>query len=142
MSELINSLLKKKGIKRTNQRVALLAILNQAEKPLTVDHLFDALNQQGQRLNLSTIYRILALFEEENLVHKFSYEGLSRAYYERVTSSHTHRLICITCHQMVDLDECPVHAYEERVAKQYGYKIVKHHFELYGICSQCMQSED
>lgn len=142
MNDLYLAILRKKGIKLTKQRLALFEVIERAAKPLTAEHLFDLLQEGGHRLNLSTIYRILSVFEAENLVRKATFEGLSGAYYESTSQDHSHRLICMTCHHMIELDDCPVHAYEEQVAKQYGYKIVKHHFEVYGICGQCLALEE
>ena len=126
-----------KGMKWTKQRKALYQILYEATEPLSALQLY-ALVQQKEQENyaLSTIYRILAAFEEQNLVNKNAWMGEDTYCYELNLGGHTHYAVCLDCHKRIPLEHCPfAHLHLEEETED--FTITSHKIELYGYCKAC-----
>ena len=126
-----------KGMKWTKQRKAQYQILYEATEPLSAPQLY-ALVQQKEQENyaLSTIYRILAAFEEQNLVNKNAWMGEDTYCYELNRGGHTHYAVCLDCHKRIPLEHCPfAHLHLEEETED--FTITSHKIELYGYCKAC-----
>ena len=54
---------------------------------------------------------------------------------------HRHRLICLRCHRIVEVDHCPIADFEEQLADKTDFAIVGHNLEWYGYCPQCRKQK-
>ncbi|MFT8888776.1 MAG: Fur family transcriptional regulator [Ethanoligenens sp.] len=126
-----------RGLKVTRQRLALLAALNQSDTPLTAEELFMRLRKDFATLSLSTIYRTLDTLCGKQMVARSVLMDGGRAMFEMTPEVHCHNLICTVCHRIVPIQDCPLGAYEDSIARTTGYKISGHKLEVYGICPQC-----
>jgi len=78
--------LKSAGISTTQQRLAVLDILQQATRPLSASDIRGKLNPVSG-INKVTVYRILALLKKQGVVRDISSAGGS-LYFEMATSDH------------------------------------------------------
>lgn len=124
------------GIKNTAPRRRILEILDAAEHPLTAQQI--AAQLQGE-IDLSTVYRTLDLFTEKQLAVKTVSFGDATAEYERNSGEHRHLLICSDCGETAYFRACPIHALEQQLESETGYKIKTHRLELTGLCSSCQK---
>lgn len=88
---------------------------------------------------VSTIYRILAAFEEKGLVTRTTWMGDGTVVYELNRGGHTHYAVCLECHKRVALPGCPfahVHLEEEPG----DFTVTGHKLELYGYCKECREA--
>lgn len=126
------------GIKWTKQRKNVYAVLQEATEPLTavqIYHLSEKLAEGGEYA-LSTIYRILAAFEEKGLVSKTTWMGDGTVVYELNRGEHTHYAVCLECHKRIALQSCPfAHIHLDRETD--GFTVTGHKLELYGYCKDC-----
>lgn len=130
----MRDLLKKHGIKYTKQREAILEILMNSETPLTLTQIRNHLQVD---MDLSTIYRVLDVFETNNLVSKTVHLEPSQSVYDYKRHTHRHHLICTHCGTIQIIEGCPLGDYEAKVEHQSGYHIERHQLELYGVCPKC-----
>lgn len=133
--------LHKYGMKNTRPRRWVLEVLLQQQGLVTAEEIYQKLLAGGVSVNVSTVYRVLELFEEKKLVEKdFLPEVRRYGYFLRVPG-HIHHLICIRCHKKVDISACPLSAFEKQVAAETGFELVGHRLELYGLCRDCQEKE-
>lgn len=123
------------GVKKTKQRDAVLKILENGEAPLSAADIYARIGKEGQPVWLSTIYRILELFTEKNLVTKTSVPGSDMAFYELNSHSHRHYAICVDCHKIVPIGGCPMNDFKPKL--QSGFRVLGHRVEMYGYCKDC-----
>ena len=97
---------------------------------LSADEIYQKLLQTGATLNFSTVYRILESFTEKKLTEKVLLPQSRKYGFLLYTLSHTHHLICLGCHKVVNIDGCPLHGFEEDLAQ-------KTHFETWAIIWNC-----
>ncbi len=125
------------GIKWTKQRKDVYRVLSKATEPLSVVQIYHCiLKEQEVNYAVSTIYRIMAFFEENGYVEKSSFIGDGTIRYEWKKSGHTHYAICLNCHKKVALQECPFEHYHLN-ADTGDFVVTTHKIELYGYCKDC-----
>ncbi len=129
--------LKRKGLKNTRRRAAILDILEKQKQPATAEQIFLKMNRFGVSTSLSTVYRELDRLVEENMAVKVEFPESSKALFEYNRMVHKHYLVCLGCRKMISLDSCPLKDYEKQLEKQTHFKITDHSLNLYGYCPEC-----
>ncbi|QIK69105.1 transcriptional repressor [Erysipelothrix sp. HDW6C] len=130
----IRSELKAHEIKYTKQREEVLSILKASMLPMTINQLRDQLEVE---MDLSTIYRILDVLLEKEIITKTVPLEPSQALYDYKRHIHKHHLICTICGKIQIIEGCPLHDYEHQVEAKTQYIIDRHQLELYGVCPNC-----
>lgn len=132
------TLLRSLGIRATEHRLRILALLEEAEAGRTAEQLFTEIQDKDRRISLSTVYRIMEIFEERKLVLREVSQEDGRSFYELNRHQHRHYLICTGCRRRVPISSCPLHRMEKELADETGFRIAHHRLELYGVCPECM----
>lgn len=127
------------GLKNTKGRNMVLRILIQHQGVLTAENIYQELLTQGHSLNVSTVYRILEMFTEKKVTEKTYLPDIRKYGFALHSLGHTHRLICLRCHKVVELGHCPLAHFEADVAQGTKFQIVGHNLELYGYCPECLK---
>ena len=125
------------GLKSTRTRKLVLAALYRHGGVLTAEDIYQELIGQGQGINFSTVYRILEMFTVKELTEKH-YLPDSRKYgFSLRAIGHRHRLICLKCRRIVEIDHCPLLGFEAELAEKTHFDIIGHNLEWYGYCPEC-----
>lgn len=128
-------ILKNTGSKATPSRLRILEILEKSAKPISID---DVLAKTKKEMNHSTIYRILEAFKDSGLVKKVEL-GQGKSYYELSERPHHHHLVCVSCEEVEDIDECGILSDTKKIlknAKNFA-TIQNHSLEFFGVCKGC-----
>lgn len=125
---MIRNILKNKKVKATNQRVRILEYIYKKKKLTIKDLIF-----KFEDIDQSTIYRILAIFENKNIIIKVIIEN--KIYYKINNDDHKHFIECINCHQKLELKECPYNN-----INLHGFIINKEE-NIKGICKNCQNNK-
>ena len=126
------------GIKWTRQRKTVYKVLWDSVEPLNAVQIYHLAEKMagGEEYAPSTIYRILAAFEERGLVEKNTWMGDQTVVYALNRGSHTHYAVCLECHRRIPLQSCPfAHIHLEKETTD--FTITGHKLELYGDCKDC-----
>lgn len=129
------------GLKWTRQRKKVYRVLWETEEPMSAMQIYNLVGQQadGEEYAPSTIYRILAAFEENGLVEKTSWMGDGSAVYALNRGEHTHYAVCLECHRRIPLQSCPfAHIHLEKETGD--FIITSHKLEVYGYCRDCKEA--
>jgi Fe2+ or Zn2+ uptake regulation protein len=127
--------LRARGQRVTVPRQAVLNILTHEHGPFTVEELFARV--EGA-CDLVTVYRVLAAFEEANLVRRCDFGDGCYRYEFNTGERHHHHIVCRVCHGVEVLEFCEA-ASLERLARQMGYANVTHTLEVFGVCVKCQR---
>lgn len=129
------------GIKWTKQRKAVYQVLCDAKEPLNAAKIYSQVvaKHPGEEYAMSTIYRILAAFEEQGFVEKEAAIEDGTIYYSLSKGEHTHYAICLECHRRIALQSCPF-AHIHLDSNAGDFTITNHKLELYGYCNDCKQA--
>lgn len=130
------------GMKWTRQRKHVYEVLWQAKEPLSAVQIYNRVDKSEEEgmYAVSTIYRILAAFEEKGLVNKTTWMGDGTVVYELNRGEHTHYAVCLECHKRIALPSCPfAHVHLEQETGD--FTVTGHKLELYGYCKSCKSKE-
>ena len=131
-------ILKNDGLKFTSQREAILATLYENPGHFTSEKLYMLLKEKYPALSIgiATVYRTLALLEENGLVSSISL-GLQGKKFEIANKPHHDHLICDRCGKIVEFENEEIERLQQKVAEANGFELTSHMMQLYGICSTC-----
>ena len=134
----ILQVLKDAGLSRTPQRVAVLGMLINSERALTVFDIFMEINSY-QKINKATVYRILSSFIKKGIIRGIPVsDGVN--YYEmacRHNPLHAH-FYCRACKRMFCLDSVdPFQVLQEKVSTPLGFAVEDFSFSITGLCRDC-----
>jgi len=129
--------LREAGLKQTPQRKAILAVLQAAERPLTVDEI--ASQMVGKPPGLPTIYRNLERFLSEGWAESLVGPDQIQRFVRCHSPHHHHHILCEGCGRMAEAD-CPgLGPTFESLVKATGFKVTRHQLTLYGLCPACQR---
>ncbi len=138
MNEELKALLRSAGCKATTSRLALVAALKAARRPLNILQLLHVL--RGKKIDRATVYRSLKDLASAGLVAKIDIAH-HHAHYELISGRHHHHhLVCEGCGAVEEVEEC-IGSLEKRVlrvSKRFSH-IDRHSLEFFGTCHACVR---
>ncbi len=132
MSETIEQKCIEKGVKLTDQRRIIAKVMSQSQDHPDVNELYMRVSKIDTKISIATVYRTVKLFEEAGIITKHDFKG-GKARYEEVNESHHDHLIDIKTGEIIEFVDEEIEILQKKVAEKYGYKLVDHKLELYGI---------
>lgn len=121
----------------TKQREAIVDLLVHAREPLTAEEVFLSLRESDTSVCLATVYRNLVLLAGKGLVTRSVSASDGKSRFALATGEHHHQLICTSCNRRVEIDGCPLEAFERKVMSETNYSVLSHSLEIYGLCPDC-----
>ena len=134
------------GIKFTKRRKQVLSVLIEADVALSAYEIAERCNAgSDSNMPAMSVYRILDLFQEQNLIHKLD---IANKYVccAHISCSHKHDnsqfLICGSCRHVeeISLSDDAVQALQA-AASAAGFDAISPQLEIKGRCSRCEQNE-
>ena len=121
-----------KGVKLTGQRKIIARVMSEAEDHPDVDELYKRVTKIDSKISIATVYRTVKLFEEAGILAKHDFKG-GKARYEEISESHHDHLIDVKSGEIIEFVDDEIEKLQKKVAEKYGYELVDHKLELYGI---------
>ncbi|MEM8935757.1 MAG: Fur family transcriptional regulator [Pseudomonadota bacterium] len=121
-----------KGMRMTEQRRVIARVLSLAEDHPDVEEIHRRAVELDKNISIATVYRTMRLFEEAGVVERHDFQD-GRARYEEATDDHHDHLIDVRTGKIIEFVNEEIERLQERIAKEYGYKLVDHRLELYGV---------
>ena len=136
MSQTIEEKCLAKGVKLTDQRKIIAEVISKSKEAYgesdhpDVDELYNRVSKIDPKISIATVYRTVKLFEEAGILTKHDFKT-GKARYE-LNDDHNH-LIDIKTGEIIEFVDEEIEKLQKKVAEKYGYKLVDHKLELYGI---------
>ena len=121
-----------KGVKLTDQRRLIARTMSEADDHPDVSELYNRVSKVDSKISIATVYRTVKLFEEAGILAKHDFKG-GKARYEEMRESHHDHLIDIKSGEIIEFVDDEIEKLQKKVAEKYGYDLVDHKLELYGI---------
>ena len=133
----VEAFLKTRQYKLTAPRREIIRVLNDAQKPLSIQEMYQQLNERPA--DLASVYRTVNLLCELGVLNKLEFhEKRYRYELSEAFSPHHHHAICRKCGAIENIfDECILQTVEERIKRQAGFHVESHILEFYGVCEEC-----
>ena len=138
MSDTIEQKCLAKGVKLTDQRKIIARVVSESKKNYgesdhpDVDELYKRVLKIDPKISIATVYRTVKLFEEAGILTKHDFKG-GKARYEELRESHHEHLIDVKTGEIIEFVDNEIENLQKKVAEKYGYELVDHKLELYGV---------
>ena len=138
MSDSIEQKCLSKGVKLTDQRKLIVKVISESKEAYgesdhpDVDELYNRVSKIDSKISIATVYRTVKLFEESGILTKHEFKG-GKARYEELNEGHHDHLIDVKSGEIIEFVDEEIEKLQNKVAEKYGYKLVDHKLELYGI---------
>jgi len=127
--------LKSTGLKATLPRLKILEIFQKGtQRHMTAEDVFRVLFEGRSDVGLATVYRVLAQFEQADILSRSHFEG-GRAVYELNEGQHHDHLVCLDCGRVEEFYDAEIEKRQNDVALQKGFAIADHALSLYAHCT-------
>ena len=136
MSDTIEQKCLSKGVKLTEQRKIIAKVISESKEAYgksdhpDVDELYSRVSKIDPKISIATVYRTVKLFEEAGILVKHDFKA-GKARYE-INDDHNH-LIDIKTGEIIEFVDQEIEKLQKKVAEKYGYTLVDHKLELYGV---------
>lgn len=127
--------LKSTGLKATVPRLKILEIFQKgAQRHMTAEDVFRVLLDDRSDVGLATVYRVLAQFEQADILTRSNFES-GKAVYELNEGQHHDHLVCLDCGKVEEFYDAEIEKRQIAVAQAKGFAIADHALSLYAHCT-------
>jgi Fur family ferric uptake transcriptional regulator len=127
------------GCRITAPRRAVMAVLQEADVPLSPQEICERGGLIHQTLGLTTVYRTVALLAELGLVRRVHRSNGCQGYVA-TSPGHCHHVICQACGRAVEFAGSEdLTALIHRVELSTAYRVDEHLLQLFGRCPDCQR---
>ncbi len=132
-----------RGIRMTQQRRAILKVMETASKHLDASQLLRKAKKLDPSVDRSTVYRTLQLLKRQGLVDELDLMHINGEghYYERkLNRDHIH-MACMRCGKIMEFVSDIFENLKAQVEKDCRFRIVVSRLEMGGYCAACRGSD-
>lgn len=127
-----------KGLKLTNQRIAVYEALASTDTHPTADSIYQEVKEKYPMISLNTVYNTLEALKEIGEISQLNTDVSAR--FDANMAPH-HHLVCLHCRKIEDfvdpeLDQIPL-----KVPGRRDFKILFHKVEFHGYCKKCQNEK-
>lgn len=124
----------------TKQRQTILRVIQESDKHLTANEVFDDARRLLPGISFATVYNSLNYLKNQGLIGEIKF-GTDANLYDRKLSRHDHAL-CNNCGKLVDLELNIPNKLLEEAARHSKFKPETIELTLRGLCPECNNQEN
>lgn len=133
------SQMRKKGLKVTPQRLAIIDVLiEQRDSHPGASLIYKKAKKKKKSLSLSTTYATLNEFSRHGIIKTLQFDKMEDRY-DGNLEEHIN-LICERCRKILDY-KVPMMVDQRKVAKKTGFSVTDTRLECYGLCWECREEQ-
>ncbi len=133
--EHFEELLRQKGYRLTPQRLAIIKILQNADRHLAPREIYELARERVPGVTEPTVYRTLTFLCSERIL-MCTHNGSGNLVYELASNLH-HHLVCRECGHSIEVEHRALEELYTNLNKQTGYALDERHVSLFGLCPGC-----
>jgi Fur family ferric uptake transcriptional regulator len=133
----LNAYMERKGLRSTSQRRLVSETFFRVSGHHSIDDVLAMVRAKDPKVGYATVYRTMKLLVECGLASERQFgETVTRFEIALVDHHHDH-LICVDCKRIVEFEDDEIESHQDTLAKRYGFTLLSHKHELYGVCADC-----
>ena len=126
----------------TWQRAAVHDILERTDSFRSAQQIHSALEAEGTRVGLATVYRNLTAMAEAGEIDQVRNAEGEALYRSCERPEHHHHIVCRRCGYAVEIAGGELEAWVAGVSAAHGFTGVEHIAEFFGLCASLTRSEE
>lgn len=121
----------------TRQRAAVAGILQRTAEFRSAQQIHAALEAEGTKVGLATVYRNLTALADSGQVDQVRSADGEVLYRSCERVGHHHHIVCRNCGRTEEVAGEELEAWIERVSAAAGFTQMEHVAEFFGLCQDC-----
>ncbi len=136
--ENFKTLLLETGRKSVDDKLHIIEVFLETEDHISIDQLHKLLKDKGYGYKKNFIYECMEEMVELGFAQKKYFDGRLPLYEHRHLGKHHDHFICTRCGKIVEFKNDELEFLQKRIASQYGFHMLQHKMEIYGLCRSCL----
>jgi len=132
------TLFQQEKIDHLDERLEVLDAFLANEGHITVADLADMLKAAGKSCSADFVEESLELMCRYGFAQKNRFDNGILRYEHRHLGQHHDHMICTKCKKIIEFENDRLEALQFHIAREYGFHMLQHKMEIYGICSDCL----
>lgn len=124
------------GVRPSRGRLTVLEELAREPHDANAQAIHARLARRRRPIGLATVYRALGDLADAGLIDALPH-GRGETHYRLCGEGHHHHLVCSRCHRVVEVTNCDLQGWLDRVASETGFTVTEHTLEITGLCASC-----
>jgi Fur family ferric uptake transcriptional regulator len=137
--EQFKKLFEQEDIDNLEDRIKVLEVFLQTERHISEPELVKIIKQRGIRLRAEFVADTLELMCRYGFAFKHTFENGVVQYEHRHLGQHHDHMICTKCKKIIEFKNDQLERIQVQAASTYGFHMLQHRLEIYGICSSCLK---
>ncbi|MFH1542519.1 MAG: Fur family transcriptional regulator [bacterium] len=133
------ALIKKKGMRYTKQREAVLKMFLDREGHVCADELYYALRRKYRHIGRATVYRTVKLLKQAKLAYQVNFTDRRRRFEHAFEHPHHDHFICQECGKVIEFFDRELEKRQELICKKFGFSGEDHEMKIFGLCKKCQR---
>lgn len=133
----LGALLRDRGNRLTEPRLAVWEVLNRAGGHLTVEEIVSEVHRADPSINTSSVYRTLALFAELGIVRESQLGADEGSRWELAHPDDHFHLVCGSCGEVDHHEGDLVEQIRTHLAGGHGFEAEEIDLVVTGLCARC-----
>jgi Fur family ferric uptake transcriptional regulator len=132
-------LFQQQGVNQFNLRFQVLEAFLKLEHHVTVKDIQVQLKSDGINLDKGFVLNSMELLCRFGFANKIEFDDKETQYEHRHLGLHHDHMVCIKCGSILEFKDEAIEKQQLKLADAYGFHMLQHKMEIYGICSKCME---
>lgn len=137
-----NRLFQQQGVDQFDLRFQVLESFLKLEHHVTITDIQIQLKEKGLRLDKGFVLNSMELLCRFGFANKIELDDKETQYEHRHLGLHHDHMVCTKCGSILEFKDEAIEKLQLKVADAYGFHMLQHKMEIYGICSKCMARRD
>ncbi|MCK5098810.1 MAG: FeoA domain-containing protein, partial [Desulfobacteraceae bacterium] len=135
-------LFQQQGLDQFNNRFKVLEMFLQTDEHITCEDLTKKLKQDGESFDINFVAGTMELLCKYGFASKIKFNnGVDRFEHRHLGLHHDH-MICTKCGKIIEFRDEELEKNQSDMAKAYGFHMLQHKMEIYGICPECLKQRN
>ncbi len=132
-------LFQQQGIDRFDSRLLVLEAFLKLEHHVTISDLVTQLEEDKVHLEKEFVLSSMELLFRFGFATRVEFEEKETQYEHRHLGLHHDHMVCTKCGMILEFRDEAIEKQQLKVAEAYGFHMLQHKMEIYGICSKCLE---
>ncbi len=131
-------LFRQEKVDQLPDRLQILDVFLQLEEHVTTRELKEQVQKNGKAVSEDFVAETLELMCRFGFAQKNRFQEGEARYEHRHLGQHHDHMICTKCSRIIVFENPQLEALQQEIAGSYGFHLLQHQMEMYGICADCL----
>jgi Fur family ferric uptake transcriptional regulator len=131
-------LFRNQGVDQLDARFRVLEAFLTLEHHVTIDDIMDRVASAGDRMDRGFVLSTMELLCRFGFASKRQFNVNDIQYEHRHLGLHHDHMVCTKCGRILEFRDEAIEKLQLKLADAYGFLMLQHKMEIYGICSECL----